>query len=180
MKRRKRLSYDGCAYPTLDAGMDRRRFLAGLGSAAGTVVLSAHLIGCEQHLEGLLPGVSPDTYSAALPPSPDARWLYLSSGGTIAYRVEVTVTDLELRDWIVEETEALLEQLDDLFDTHPVTDFGPDGDPWALVGEITGLLADAFHGVENASDHAFDDVALVIDHYDEETEIDGDVASLRR
>ncbi len=182
MKRTRRQSYEGSQYPDLASCIDRRRFLAGLGAAAGAAALAPHLIGCQDEgwVGGIQKGPEPDTYTAVMPPAPDSRWLYMAPGGEIAYHLEVTVDELDLREWLLEESDALLDQVDELLDTHPVTDFAPGEDLASIEASITHLLEYARPAVEDGPAGEFDITTLVIDHYDEEVEIDGDVASAHR
>jgi hypothetical protein len=176
MERRKRTTYGDDRYPDLNGYIDRRAVLAGLGALAGAAALPMATGGCIVTMPGLI-AEDPDTYYVYLPVAGESRTLYFSYQGYVDYHVELRVETLELAEFLADNRDALLEAIDEEMASYGLWTFHPDQDHSGVELTLTQLLADAFAGVEDALTNQFHFVDLVIDHYNEEEEVDGDLAA---
>ncbi|MFH1467510.1 MAG: hypothetical protein ABIO70_24205 [Pseudomonadota bacterium] len=193
MERQKKTSYQGGIYP------DLRDYARRYGRRIGiTLVAGVAGSGCiwPWHVSGdmALPGETGDTSivdTGAIPgdmretgelhyvvlPFTGSRNLTFEDPmwGWIDYRVELTVDDDALYAWLLAHPEAALAAIDAALRQHPVTDFdGWAGDD-AIEAEIAQVLANAMAGVAGADTSGFVQIALLIDAYTDENDIDGDM-----
>lgn len=175
MERKKVDAYAGAAYPEILEVMDRRAVIRGIGLAGGALAAST-AVGCPVHLMGVIADPDGETVQVSLPPEPDVRTLYLEWQGTIDYHVVAVVAGFDLAQYLHDECPNLLDAIDGVLATHPIHDFEPGSDTTTIAAEITQTLADAWAGTLGAPTDAFHLVEFVVDYYNEEEEIDGDIA----
>ncbi len=177
MDRQRRATYDADRYPDLNGYMDRRAVLAGLGVLAGAASLPLTSGGCIVTMPGMI-AEDPDTYFVYLPVEGESRTLYFSYHGYVDYHLELRVETLELAEFLADNRDALLEAIDAEMASYGLWTFHPDEDHSGVELALAQLMADAFAGVEGASTNQFAFVDLVIDVYNEEEEVDGDLAEV--
>jgi hypothetical protein len=193
MERKKRSRYQGGIYP------DIRDYARRYGRRIGvTLVVGAAGTGCiwPWHIAGDMvgPGETGDTSivdTGAIPgdigETGEIHFVVLPSSGSqnltfedpmwgwIDYHVELTVDDEALYSWLLANPEAALAAIDAALARHPVTDFDAWAGDAAIEAEIQQALADAMADAEGADTSGFVQVALFIDAYTDENDIDGDI-----
>jgi len=174
MERKKREAYSGSRYPDIREALNRRDLLKGLGLASGAVAVST-AAGCIPHVMGMIVDPEEDSYQISMPQH-GVQTLTMEYQGTIDYHVVAVVRGHDLYMYLENECSNLLAVLDDVLSTHPIHDFEPGSDYTTIVEEITQTLADAYAGELGASTEDFYSVEFIVDYYDEEQEIDGDIA----
>ena len=93
----------------------------------------------------------------------------------IEYHLEITVDDRALARWLEESSQEALAVADGVLAGYPLQAFRP-GEDWSAVeAQLVQALADAFAQSAGSSTHQFDALRLVIDAYQDETKIDGDM-----
>ncbi len=95
--------------------------------------------------------------------------------GWIDYRVELVVEDRSLYNWIVSNPDVALAAIDAALLSHTITDFREYVDDGVVEQQLMQALADAMSGAEGADTSAFRELRLIIVHYTDENEIDGDI-----
>jgi len=193
MERQRKSSCPSLGYP------DLRRFLRLHARRVGVgIVVGVAASGCiwPWHVSGdmVAPGETGDTSitdTGAIPgdigetgeihvavlPETGSRTLTFEEPiwGWIDYQVQLTVDDMALLGWLVQNAEAALAAVDAALGQHPVSDFdGYTGDA-AIERQIAQALADAMAGTQGADTSSFVDVTLVILAYTDENDIDGDI-----
>lgn len=171
MKRSKRDRYDGGDYPAPWTLLDRRSVLAGLGGLTGAALLPGCIAG--PTLTNEEPPPAP-TYEIHLPIAPDSRTLWLGYG-VMDYHVELLVRGTSIADWVEESRPDLLPVLDDALRGHEIAEFAENADLSGVEAELIQVLADAWAGEVGASSAGFLRLDLVIDYYDDDPPIPGDV-----
>lgn len=179
MERSKRTTYEVDGYPDLRGHIDRRSVLAGLGVLAGVAVAPLASSGCGVVTMPGMVAADPDSFWVYLPVDGETRNLYFSYNGYIDYHVVVTAETMEVAEFLADNRAALLEAIDAELASYSLYTYAPDEDHSGVEEALIQVLADAFAGVEGASTAAFLALDLVIDHYEEEEEIDGDMAAVR-
>jgi hypothetical protein len=192
MERQKKSSYTGGRYP------DIRRYLriysrrAGLGIVVGVAAtgciwpwqVSGDMVVVDTadtawNDTGAIPGDIGETGEVYYMVLPDTGERHLQFEdpiwGQIDYRVDLVIEDIHLHQWIVHNPEQALAAIDAALLGHPVIDFdGYTGDG-IIENEIRQALADAMAGSPGADISAIRGVGLVIVHYTDENDIDGDI-----
>jgi hypothetical protein len=193
MERRKKTTPPRLSYPDIALYLRRYGRRVGVG-----IVVGATATGCiwPWHVSGDMaaPPDTSDTYiddTSSIPgdigetgeifradlPETGSRNLTFEEPiwGWIDYQVQLTVSDMALYTWLVENPEAALAAVDAALGQHPVTDFEGYTGNEQVERQIAQALADAMTGAEGADTSAFVDVTLVIFNYTDENDIDGDV-----
>lgn len=115
-------------------------------------------------IDGLMANPSED-WGAVLP-GEGSRTLYFSDGATLAYHLDVVVTDGGLAAWLGDNEETLLDRADQLLEAWGSEVFAEGAERWELEQEILQLLADAYNGVEDSSVASFVDCHVVVDGFE--------------
>ena len=175
MQRKKITSYQGTRYPDLEAGLDRRAVLRGLGGLAGVLTASSAMGGCfglPLDPVGGTDGITDDgdVYDISLPPDPQVRTLYFEDGGYIDYHVDVRVDSYNLFETMGLDSDVLLAAIDDLLAGHSIYDFAPGVDTTTIDAELLTYLRDTYAQAQ-LGDILW--AILTVDEYDAGEEIDG-------
>ncbi len=170
MKRQKKERYEGTRYPDLDQPLDRRTVLRGLGGLVGAVTASTAVGGCFTMSTGGVVDDNVDIYEIYLPDP--SRTLFFFNDAYIDYQVYIRLDSETLRDLIITDTEALLEDIEELLKGHAIYDFAPGSDLQPIDNELRTLLDDWYNDLDLGG---MRDVSLSVLDYDEGQEIDGDI-----
>ncbi len=160
------------AYPSLE------RVLRNPGAAVGLVVLVAFTPALQAcpfggvigHVDGDI--AVPQVDIEVILPEDQARALYMSDGGYVAYRVIAQVSDQGFADYLLGTRVDHLADVDEVLDALSVWALAPGEDLSAVEAEVGRALAEAYFG-EDAS-WAFTELILSIEAWDS-GEIDGDM-----
>jgi hypothetical protein len=195
MERNRKSTYQGGIYPDIRAYAQRygRRIGVGLvvGVAGSGCIWPWHISG-----DVIAPGETGETGivdTGAIPgdigETGEIHYVVLPFTGSqnltfeepvwgwIDYRVELTVDDDALYAWLLANPEAALAAIDAALGQHPVTDFDAWSGDAGIEAEIAQALADAMAGAAGGDTSGFVQVALLIDAYTDENDIDGDIGS---
>ncbi len=189
MQRQKKNSYSGGRYPDIGRYVRLYARKAGVslvvGVAATGCIWPWHVSGDVAWVEtgwvdtGAIPGDIGETgelWTVALP-EVDTRNLTFEDPiwGWIDYRVELVIQDRIVMNWIVNNPQAALNAIDAALLTHPITDFREYTEDGAIEQQIKQVLMDAMTGTEGSDTHGIREATLVIEHYTDENEVDGDI-----
>lgn len=192
MERKKCERYDGARYPDLAAWLAARGRAAGVGLLVGGLALPGCFMfqtrlagdiappGETGRDSGVDSGIMGDIADTQEPtdvrlPEVESRLVEFSDPwGIVRYHLEVLMSTDATADAVAAKAEEILAAVDQVLGTHPVTDFEGTPDLTALEAELVQVLA-AVSGLNTAR---FLSLALVIDHYEDVDDIDGDMPAL--
>lgn len=192
MQRQKKTSYSGGRYPDIGRYVRLYTRKAGMGLVVGVAATGCiwpwHVDGdiawidsgdTAWHDTGAIPGDIGETgevHYAVLPETGERNLQFDEPvWGWIDYRVNLVLEDRVLFNWIVNNPGLALAAVDAALLAHNVTDFREyTGDP-AVEEQIMQVLANAMAGAPGADISGFREASLVIVHYTDENDIDGDI-----